>query len=232
MRELGIDNFWYEIIESQVENYNERERYWIKYYNCKEPNGYNKTDGGEWTFIINSGVNSPQALIKTEEELNSILYDILNTDKKMKDIAAEHNLTLKTISAINRGTSYHNDKFNYPLRVRAIDNLDFDLDELMDDLINSKISYRALADKYHTTTYIIKEINLGNKFKNENLTYPLRVQDTESMPNMVRHLLKTTDLSMREIARRCGTSYTTVAHINIGRYHRKENEHYPIKIFS
>ena len=43
------EGFSHEIIEQNIptlEEANEKEKYWIAYYNCKEPNGYNLTDGG------------------------------------------------------------------------------------------------------------------------------------------------------------------------------------------
>lgn len=50
-RKYGIDNFSFEIIEPLEENYdicsNERERYWIKYYNSYGNTGYNATHGGD-----------------------------------------------------------------------------------------------------------------------------------------------------------------------------------------
>lgn len=49
MRKYGIKNFTVEVIEEceSREQLNERERYWIVKLNCKYPNGYNMTDGGD-----------------------------------------------------------------------------------------------------------------------------------------------------------------------------------------
>ena len=50
MRLYGIEHFHYEIIESgieTVEELNEKEKYYIKYFNSKVPNGYNERDGGD-----------------------------------------------------------------------------------------------------------------------------------------------------------------------------------------
>ena len=33
IQKYGKSHFWYEILESQIENYDEREKYWISYYN-------------------------------------------------------------------------------------------------------------------------------------------------------------------------------------------------------
>ena len=47
MYNYGLDNFEFSIIEKCLkENLNDREVYWIKYYNSYQPNGYNLTYGG------------------------------------------------------------------------------------------------------------------------------------------------------------------------------------------
>ncbi len=47
----GIDAFEVSVIEEckTLEELNEREIYWIAFYNCKKPNGYNLMEGGEGT---------------------------------------------------------------------------------------------------------------------------------------------------------------------------------------
>lgn len=49
MRKHGVEHFNYKVIETNIEDecLNEREKYWIAYYNSKVPNGYNMTDGGD-----------------------------------------------------------------------------------------------------------------------------------------------------------------------------------------
>ena len=49
MRDFKIENFTIEVIEEceTQEQLNRREIFWIKFFNCKAPNGYNLTDGGE-----------------------------------------------------------------------------------------------------------------------------------------------------------------------------------------
>lgn len=51
MKTEGIDNFIFEIIEN-IDNslLDEREKYWIQYYNSKIPFGYNICDGGKGTI--------------------------------------------------------------------------------------------------------------------------------------------------------------------------------------
>ncbi len=49
IRKYGEENFSREVLEEcdTPEQLNERERYWIAYFNSKVPNGYNLTDGGD-----------------------------------------------------------------------------------------------------------------------------------------------------------------------------------------
>lgn len=51
IRKYGRENFTVEVLEEcyTVEQLNEREIFWIAALNCKHPNGYNHTDGGEGT---------------------------------------------------------------------------------------------------------------------------------------------------------------------------------------
>ena len=64
----GLDNFYFEVIE-QIENslLNEREQYWIEYYNCIIPNGYNITKGGNGTL----GYSRSQSIEEREKRQQS-----------------------------------------------------------------------------------------------------------------------------------------------------------------
>lgn len=52
MRKYGIDNFTFEVISSAAsqEELNEKEIFWINYFNSEYPNGYNLTSGGAGTL--------------------------------------------------------------------------------------------------------------------------------------------------------------------------------------
>ena len=57
IKKYGIENFDFDVLEEcSKENINDRERYWISYYESNTNNGYNKTDGGDKGFIITDDI--------------------------------------------------------------------------------------------------------------------------------------------------------------------------------
>lgn len=53
MRKYGVENFTIEQIDSAEtqDELNEKEKYWIKHYDCISPKGYNLTTGGEYCEV-------------------------------------------------------------------------------------------------------------------------------------------------------------------------------------
>ena len=58
IRKYGEENFSREVIEEceTPEELNEREIFWIAYFNCKQPHGYKIANGGEGASGVNEGV--------------------------------------------------------------------------------------------------------------------------------------------------------------------------------
>ncbi len=104
----GLENFIFEIIELCPQNQlNDREIYWINYYNSYQ-NGYNSTTGGQ-------GNNNN--CIKLSIEDIEIIYDLLlHSNISQRDIAKQFNVGEDTISEINQGKTRINPKLTYPLR--------------------------------------------------------------------------------------------------------------------
>lgn len=71
MRNLGRENFYIEILEEcEKELLNDREIFWIKYYDSYK-NGYNGTEGGSFEASDTSGENNGRAIL-TAEDVNYI----------------------------------------------------------------------------------------------------------------------------------------------------------------
>ena len=70
MRDCGLENFTIEVVEEceTQEQTNQREQVLIRELNCKIPNGYNQTNGGERGNYYSSrkmNLNSPPQVKKT-----------------------------------------------------------------------------------------------------------------------------------------------------------------------
>lgn len=63
MSKYGKDAFYFSILEENVENYNEREAYWIQHYNSIAPNGYNILPGGQSNPVL-KGEQHPRNTVK------------------------------------------------------------------------------------------------------------------------------------------------------------------------
>ena len=74
IRAEGEDKFEVGILDicTSLAQLREREHYWIVYFNCKCPYGFNMTDGGEDNGK-NNGCNKPVICLDTGEKFNSVI---------------------------------------------------------------------------------------------------------------------------------------------------------------
>jgi len=107
IRKYGIENFIFEIIEEcSKEQLNEREQYWIAFYNSYN-NGYNCTTGG----------NNAEHSKKFDDDFITIIQQLLiENQMTYEEIHKKYNISMGRISEINTGKVGYNNKFNYPLR--------------------------------------------------------------------------------------------------------------------
>lgn len=66
MIKYGPENFVFEKIEDLCEDYNDKEKFWIKELNTLAPNGYNMTEGGDAPPVFH-GENHPMATHTLED---------------------------------------------------------------------------------------------------------------------------------------------------------------------
>ena len=104
LRKYGVENFSFEIIEEcNIEQLNERERYWVSYYDSFY-NGYNQTLGGD------SPKNAPK------EKIIGIIKDLENTDMYHREIAEKWNISQEMVQGINTGRYWFQENKDYPLQ--------------------------------------------------------------------------------------------------------------------
>ena len=105
----GIDAFSFEIIEEcEVDDLDEREKYWISQYGAYE-GGYNQTIGG-------SGMSHFVKL--SDDDLEQILSLLKTTHLTQNEIANRYNVGIGTISEINNGKTRKISGETYPIRRR------------------------------------------------------------------------------------------------------------------
>lgn len=100
------------------------------------------------------------------------------------------------------------------------------------DLLNYSIPYKEIAKKYQTTRDIIRHINEGTSWHDNNLKYPLR--PSEVLLNAYRaekaiELLLFSNMSQKEIGKKLHMKRSYVTMINNGKNHRKSNLKYPLR---
>ena len=108
IRKYGIKNFSFEILEEcSIEELNNKEEYWINYYNSFSEKGYN----------LNSGGNQNEQSRKFDDAfIEKIQYLLQNTTKTYDEIHNEYNISTGRISEINTGKLNFNENLSYPLR--------------------------------------------------------------------------------------------------------------------
>lgn len=107
-RKYGLKNFSFQVLEEcSVEQLNEKENYWIKYYNSSGRLGYNQTELG----YSQSGFKLTLDLVK--EITDKLLYE---TNLSEMDIAKIYQVSNHTIKDINVGRTWFREDIDYPIR--------------------------------------------------------------------------------------------------------------------
>ena len=105
-------------------------------------------------------------------------------------------------------------------------------DAIKQDLKNYNIPLKLIIKKHKITNDIVRHINDGSSWYDENENYPLRPTEqelNELKADKVINLLKNTNLSQKEIGKLVGWNRSAITMINIGKNHFRENEKYPIR---
>ena len=94
----GKSNFTIEVIEEvESANLNDRERYWIKYYDSYN-NGYNSTEGGQDGIKLFKNLDT-ESIVREYKSGKSLreIGRLFNVDKQtIKDLLVRNNINLRT----------------------------------------------------------------------------------------------------------------------------------------
>jgi group I intron endonuclease len=109
-RKYGYENFEYSILEEcQIQELNEREIYWIQYYNSKDQ-GYNCDDGG--------GTSKHFCKIN-QKTLELIKKDLIETTLTYESIKDKYGVSVGFVGDFNNGKIWREDGIDYPLRKKT-----------------------------------------------------------------------------------------------------------------
>lgn len=103
---------------------------------------------------------------------------------------------------------------------------------IQEQALDWSIPRRTIIKSNHITQDIFRHINEGDAWYRKDLSYPLRPPEyklNEKRADKVIELLKTTQLSQKEIGKIVGWNRSAITMINIGKNHHRDNEIYPIR---
>lgn len=173
IRKYGEEEYELIILEDNLlqSQLNEREIYWIKFYNTYF-NGYNQSTGG----------TNPVKPIFSDELIDLVIALLQDHENSFQDICDKTGLSMTHIYNINTGKRRKRDGINYPIRpnnVAGTKGLKFSPEQNMEIhnlLLNSPKEFKEIAELYHCDAATISRINKGltKSYRLENYNYPLR----------------------------------------------------------
>lgn len=225
IKKYGWDNFDVQTLY-YGENYNEEEKKWIEFYNSRNKKlGYNILEGGEDSV----GENNPAA-INTEHQVEWAKVLISKTRLSYNEISKRIGIKIHNLKAINQGQSWFDENEVYPLRNPKLTYEE--VNKIIKLLKTSDFSEVKIAKMIDIDRSIVHGINIGEKYKREDVLYPIRqpceIEREEKHQEVVKLLLET-NLTFKEISLKVGISKDTVGKINNGSTRHKDYLDYPIR---
>lgn len=173
IRKYGENEYELIILEDDLtlEQLNDREIYWIKYYDTYF-NGYNQSTGGA----------NPVKPIFDDNLINLVIEMLKDYDNSFQDICDKTGLSITHIYNINTGNRRKRDNIQYPIRpnnvvgTRGLKISPEQNIEIHHLLLNTPKEFKEIGEMYNCNAATISRINRGltKSYRLENYTYPLR----------------------------------------------------------
>lgn len=166
----GENSFTLEIIEPS-DSFQEREKYWIKYYKDLGFSLYNKTKGGEEP-PSKYGLDNKFTKYSDEDAIKII--DLLkNTNYNFRQIGKITKTTGDLVGHLNNGIRRINGYIcDYPIRKES--HFDKIAKLIIIDLKTTNITQKEISKKYGIARSMVTMINIGKNRYDEDLEYPIR----------------------------------------------------------
>lgn len=228
IKKYGIENFDFEVLE-WTNKPDIREDYWINYYRCYKPNGYNICSGGG--YLPNQQGEAHSQCSISEEKARLIQKDLMNYDIPMKTIIKKYNINYGLLESIKNGHTWNYYGLTYPLRPNEVEINNLKAIKVIKMLKETKMSYKEIGKKVGWGASQIAMINQGTNHFQSNELYPIRKNPKDYGDKVLQciKLLQTTHKTNREIAKELDVSESWVSRINVGKTRHQKNINYPIR---
>ena len=173
VRKYGEDEYELIILEDNLlqSQLNEREIYWIKFYDTYF-NGYNQSTCG----------SNPVKPIFDDKLIDLVIEMLKDYENSYQNICDKTGLSMTHVYNINTGNRRKRDGIQYPIRpnnVVGTKGLKFTPEqnnEIHNLLLNTHKEFKEIAELYHCDAATISRINRGatKSYRLKNYTYPLR----------------------------------------------------------
>lgn len=172
LREIGIENFTFEII-GWFEDYNEKEKEYIKIYNSLIPNGYNILPGGEEPPHKYGEEHHNSKF--SQKLVDKIIDDLLSKKYTQKEIEKKYSVSQQLITSINRGVTHRRPGVEYPIiKTSKYHCSDEIFEQICYLLKNSQCTCAEIGQYFGFSSSTIKAINSGRNHYMDNIQYPIR----------------------------------------------------------
>lgn len=167
LRTIGEEQFIFSVLEEcPVNLLDERETYWIKFYDSVNT-GYNLTYGGQ----SYRGESNPSAKL-TDDDVRSIMDKLRDSSISIQNLAKEYNVHYNTISNINRCITWTH-LHNYTTNIRLAYQGGVNFGELnatavitteiaktiIDQIINTNNTLASIARNFKVKDSLVYDIN-------------------------------------------------------------------------
>lgn len=172
IRKYGVENFDFTII-GWFDDYNNKEKYYIKYYNSLVPNGYNITEGGEEPPHKYGEEHHNSKF--SQQLIDNIIDDLISHKYTQKEIEIKYNVNQQLITSINRGVTHRRPNLEYPIiKTSKYHCDDITFEKIVYLLKNSKCTCAEIGAYFGFSTSTIKAINSGRNHYQSDIQYPIR----------------------------------------------------------
>ena len=173
IRKYGSDYYELIILEENIplNKLNEREKYWIAYYDTFW-HGYNQTLGG----------SSPTKPTYTDDIIKLVIEMLQDENYSFNDIKEKTGISLTHIYNLNIGARRPQEGIKYPIRAnttKGTKGLKFNQQEVKqihEALLNSQNTFGELGKQFNCSSSTISDINAGKTkaYRLSGYEYPLR----------------------------------------------------------